>query len=106
MGLLGQALLPLLRLCASLLGCLVESPAFELLALVARAHKSRHFGGNNVSTLFADKVGPLGNHDPELVPVNTVRTAYRILHLGALISFSCASSPLPFSSCPRPLRPS
>jgi len=51
---------------------------FELLALRARTLVTRHLRGNDVATVFADEVDLLGDHDLELVPVNTVRTAYGV----------------------------
>jgi len=58
--------------------------AIELFALQARTQESRMLRSNDVTTLFADKAGPQGDHDLELVPVNTVRTPYRVFHLVAL----------------------
>lgn len=57
--------------------------AVELFALQARTQESRMLRGNNVTTLFADKSSPQGDHDLELVPVNTVRTAYLIIQYEA-----------------------
>jgi|SRR5215475_3913249 len=61
--------------------------AIELFALRARTEESRMLRGNDVTTLFAHKASPQAEHDLELVPVNTVRTAYRIFHLGPLSLF-------------------
>jgi len=51
---------------------------FELLALRARTVVTRHLRNDGVATVFADEVDLLGDHDLELVPVNTVRTAYGV----------------------------
>jgi hypothetical protein len=71
--------------------------SFELLALRAWTLVTRHLRGNDVATVFAYEVSLLGDHDLELVQVNTVRTAYGV-HLGfasgfllflSLLGFGC-----------------
>ena len=52
--------------------------SIELFALQARTLVIRLSWGYNVPAFFADVVASLGDHDLELVPVNTVRTTYRV----------------------------